>query len=166
MSRPSFQPAPFAAPRAPVETSARRPAEQPTRADGVSTNVLIIDGSSAVRQALGEWFERRGAFIVLAGNHETADTALRTLNFDLIICDSGATSRAARRWVDDLFAHAPTPIILTSSHPTLETAIRIANHPIAGYLPKPIDLAALERLVARFVPASAAPADLSPHPRR
>lgn len=162
MSRPSFHQPPSAAPHSPAAVSAARAAAQPNRAAPAPTNVLIVDGSSAVRHALGEWFERRGAFIVLAGNHEMADTALRTLNFDLIICDSGATSRAARRWVDELFAHAPSPIILTSSHPTLEAAIRVANHAIAGYLPKPIDLAALERLVTRFVPAPAAPSPRAP----
>ena len=127
----------------------------PPHPSPTSANVLIVDGDPISCAKLGAWFSHQGHGVALACTHDMAEALLRNVAFNLIVCDSTASSPAARKWIDALLVNTPCPVILIAANPTLDLAIRSANLAVSGYLPKPIDFEALGALVVRTLrPAS------------
>lgn len=148
---PSADRRPAAAPDTPAQTSAPTASR---RAELV--HVLIAVRDPATRHSVGDWFSQRGYFVVVADAPERGPGMLRTVRFDLIVCDFSARSHRARHWLESILIDPLCPTIFLATHPSLDAAIRIANQPLAAYLRQPVDLEALDRVVSRFLARHAA----------
>jgi len=115
----------------------------------VPAKILVFDCDPTACAALGSWLNRRGHSVALACTHDMAITLLQRIRFDLAICDESAPTPDMKRWVEKVVRQPPCPLILISATPTLDSAIRAANLPVAGYLAKPVNRAALVGLLER-----------------
>lgn len=137
------------APAAPLIVPAPLRADAPPDA-GPALHVLVLDADAAAGARLARWLHRQGCAVALACSIDEAETILAAARFDLLITDPDLLGRVASRWLEQLCARAARPaVILTPSQLTLQRAARAARLPLAGYLPKPVDHAALRALLDR-----------------
>ncbi len=117
-----------------------------------SAHILIVEDDPIASAMLSAWAQQQGAVASTASSTQEAEELLTTGRFDLIVSDVHLPGNQRLAWVEKLLAgdFAP-PIVLITGNPELETTLRAANLPIAGYLVKPPDLAALTRLAQSLV---------------
>lgn len=117
-----------------------------------SAHILIVEDDPIASAMLCAWAQQQGAAVTAASSTQEAEEVLTSGRFDLIVSDVHLPGNQRLAWVEKLLAgdFAP-PIVLITGNPELETTLRAANLPIAGYLVKPPDLAALSRLAQNLI---------------
>jgi PAS domain S-box-containing protein len=121
-------------------------------------NVLVVDDEPGIRQATARFLNRSGMQVRAVSDGAEALRALRTQDFDVILCDVRMPGMNGRDFLIRLREQAPrlvsTLIFATGDSFDTDTAALLADAG-APSLVKPFDFDALERLV-RDVAARAA----------
>lgn len=116
--------------------------------------ILIVEDDPMATAILSSWAYQQGATVVAVSNFAEAETVLARGSVDLVVSDVHLPGNDRLEWVEKLLAvEFPPPIVLVTGNPGLETTLRAANLPVAGYLVKPPDLAALTRLAQAQISA-------------
>ena len=131
-----------------TDTSVRRHA--------LSTKVLVAEDHEDTRFLLRTLLERRGLAVVEALDGEQACVMATSERPDLILMDGGLPvldGISATRRLRGLDSLSGVPIVFLSGHagPQAETAARDAG--CDDYVVKPFDLARLEGVLERLLPA-------------
>jgi EAL domain-containing protein (putative c-di-GMP-specific phosphodiesterase class I) len=114
--------------------------------------ILVVDDEEAMARMIARRLTAAGYDVATAGDGEAATRLLSTETFDAILSDitmprmTGLELLQAVRRSD-----ADVPVVLMTGAPCLETAIQAIAHGVLLYLPKPVELSDLERVVARAV---------------
>jgi CheY-like chemotaxis protein len=117
----------------------RTPSSQPQH-----TTILVVDDDLAIRDVVHDALRDEGFRVVAATNHADAVTALKAVQFALILSDSmgGAAIASADPWGDleDIRRAARnTPTVIFSAHdPRVFDGWR--ERGFAGFIAKPFDL--------------------------
>ncbi|MBI4592939.1 MAG: GAF domain-containing protein [Candidatus Rokubacteria bacterium] len=113
--------------------------------------ILLVDDDQELAAALGEFLEREGYPVTVAGTVEDGLAALRrapvsTLLLDLRLPDGDGlvVMREAQRLAE------PPDVVIVTGHATLDSAIAAVEAGAAGYVLKPVDLPRLGRLLERL----------------
>ncbi len=117
-----------------------------------SAHILIVEDDPIASAMLCAWARQQGAVVTAAESTHEAEQVLTSGRFDLVVSDVHLPGNQRLSWVEKLLsADMAPPIVLITGNPELETTLRAANLPVAGYLVKPPDLAALTRLAQSLI---------------
>jgi EAL domain-containing protein (putative c-di-GMP-specific phosphodiesterase class I) len=126
----------------------RESAEKPS----VRGKVLLAEDDEQVRRSLARSLVATGYEVVTAENGQKAMQLLTGNNFDVIVSDIAMPEldgiqllRAIRERDTDV------PVVLVTGVPDVATAMQAVKLGALVYLPKPIDLEEIKRLIARAV---------------
>ena len=113
------------------------------------SRILIVDDEKSIRRTLGEFLRADGYQVVEA---EDADEALRRLQeaeFDVVVTDIILPRVTGIELLRRILAVTPeVQVVLMTGEPTVETAAEALRIGAADYLFKPINKAAILRVVA------------------
>ncbi|MBI3885891.1 MAG: response regulator [Opitutae bacterium] len=113
--------------------------------------ILLVEDDPVARLVLRSWLEQRGATVVAADGPTEAGPALRAGQFDVVLSDIHMPGNDGLEWVESILREDCPPVVLMTGNPQLATAQRAANLPVAAYLVKPPDFAALGELLDRLL---------------
>lgn len=110
---------------------------------------LVVDDEPDIRELLGITLERMQIDVVTAGDCAAAKRALSAGGFDLCLTDMRLPDGDGLSIVDWIQQHQPqTPVAVITAHGNVETAVRALKLGAFDFISKPLDLAALRRLIA------------------
>lgn len=116
--------------------------------------ILHVDDEPVTSEILCSWLRQNHYDVSHASCPAEADPLFAQHDFDLIISDVHMPGNHRLEWVESLVERGcPAPIMLMTGSPELETACRAANLPVAGYLIKPPDWAALDQKIQTTIAA-------------
>jgi CheY-like chemotaxis protein len=125
-------------------------------------HILVVEDHGPSRAALGLWLSQSGHRIALAHSASHARALARREYPEVLLCDwdlGGATDGLAlcRELLEEVPEGASPPeIILVTSHDVRVLRRRARSLGVRAVLPKPVDLAALEALLAQVESAHVA----------
>ena len=110
--------------------------------------VAIIEDEPDIRELLGITLERMNIDVVTAGDVATATRELRNGMFDLCFTDMRLPDGDGLTLVEWIQTHKPhTPVAVITAHGNVETAVRALKLGAFDFISKPLDLAALRKLI-------------------
>lgn len=113
-----------------------------------SPRALVVDDEPDIRELLAITLERMNLEVTAAGTLETAISALRTGAFDLCLTDMRLPDGDGLDLVQWIQTHAPqTPVAVITAHGNVETAVRALKLGAFDFISKPLDIAALRKLI-------------------
>ena len=117
-------------------------------------SILIVDDELSMRQFLTHLFQRDGHAVRVAENGREAMALLRQQPADVVISDvkmpdMGGVETARR--IKSNPNHARLPIIVMSADTIDGDSARLSEIGMDGYVAKPVEPAALEELVTRWL---------------
>jgi two-component system, NtrC family, response regulator PilR len=109
---------------------------------------LVIDDESDIRELLGITLERMQIDVQPAGDCASAIAALRTGDFDLCLTDMKLPDGDGLNVVEWIQQHRPQlPVAVITAHGNVESAVRALKLGAFDFISKPLDLAALRKLI-------------------
>lgn len=117
-------------------------------------NVLAVDDNPANLKLIDTLLDELVTGVTTASNGEQAVNLAKQRSFDLIFMDiqmPGTDGITATRLIRQDSLNRNTPIIAVTAHAINEERERILNSGMDGYLPKPIDEAALKGVISRWI---------------
>ncbi|HEY6642284.1 sigma-54 dependent transcriptional regulator [Povalibacter sp.] len=109
---------------------------------------LVIDDEPDIRELLGITLERMSIDVVTANDVATATRELRNNSFDLCFTDMRLPDGDGLSVVEWIQNHRPhTPVAVITAHGNVETAVRALKLGAFDFISKPLDLAALRKLI-------------------
>ncbi|AMN47804.1 two-component system, NtrC family, response regulator PilR [Steroidobacter denitrificans] len=109
---------------------------------------LIVDDEPDIRELLAITLERMNLEVTAAATLETAIHALRSGSFDLCLTDMRLPDGDGLDLVQWIQTHAPqTPVAVITAHGNVETAVRALKLGAFDFISKPLDIAALRKLI-------------------
>ncbi|MBC7984807.1 MAG: sigma-54-dependent Fis family transcriptional regulator [Candidatus Obscuribacterales bacterium] len=109
---------------------------------------LVVDDEPDIRELLGITLERMQIEVVTAGNCAAAKRALGGTTFDLCLTDMRLPDGDGLGIVEWIQQHTPqTPVAVITAHGNVETAVRALKLGAFDFISKPLDLAALRKLI-------------------
>lgn len=120
-----------------------------------SGTVLVVDDDKIIRDTASTLLAHLGFNVVLAAD---GDDALRRFqhaphSIRAVLLDATIPGLEGREVVLQLHAKRPgLPVLLTSGYGEKEATERYAGVPLAGFVMKPFELAALERILQEVMP--------------
>ncbi|MBZ9556596.1 MULTISPECIES: ATP-binding protein [unclassified Modicisalibacter] len=148
-------------PPAPLPTAAPEPRRVTAR-----HRVLTVDDIASNRLLVEEWLKHRGVECVSARNGEEALALARAQRFDLVLMDirlpgmDGIETTTALRRLDEHWANCP--IVALTAHALPEDTRALVDTGMQAVLTKPLDVTALDRLLATYLDLPDAPRDDAP----
>jgi two-component system response regulator PilR (NtrC family) len=110
---------------------------------------LVVDDEPDIRELLEITLERMNIDVVTCGDLASAFRELRAENFDLCFTDMRLPDGDGLTLVEWIQTHKPqTPVAVITAHGNVETAVRALKLGAFDFISKPLDLAALRRLIA------------------
>ena len=110
---------------------------------------LVVDDEPDIRELLGITLERMNIDVCTAGDIATATRELRSVNFDLCFTDMRLPDGDGLNLVEWIQMHKPNvPVAVITAHGNVETAVRALKLGAFDFISKPLDLAALRKLIA------------------
>ncbi len=110
---------------------------------------LVVDDEPDIRELLGITLERMNIEVVTAGDIGSATRELRNTPFDLCFTDMRLPDGDGLSLVEWIQTHkAHTPVAVITAHGNVETAVRALKLGAFDFISKPLDLAALRKLIA------------------
>jgi two-component system response regulator PilR (NtrC family) len=110
---------------------------------------LVVDDEPDIRELLGITLERMNIDVSTAGDIATATRELRNVNFDLCFTDMRLPDGDGLNLVEWIQMHKPNvPVAVITAHGNVETAVRALKLGAFDFISKPLDLAALRKLIA------------------
>lgn len=108
-----------------------------------SIRILLVDDEAPTRTVIAQWLQRCGFIVLAVDGPASADRALASGTFDLVLTDVLMPGNVNLEWVERRVGRdSLPPFLLMTGCPELATALRAANLPVAGYIMKPLDYAA------------------------
>lgn len=109
---------------------------------------LVIDDEPDIRELLSITLERMNIDVVTAGDVATATRELRANAIDLCLTDMRLPDGDGLGVVEWIQKHKPhIPVAVITAHGNVETAVRALKLGAFDFLSKPLDLAALRKLI-------------------
>jgi len=109
---------------------------------------LVVDDEPDIRELLSITLERMHIAVTLAGDCATAKRELGAADFDLCLTDMRLPDGDGLSIVEWIQTHKPEiPVAVITAHGNVETAVRALKLGAFDFISKPLDLAALRRLV-------------------
>jgi two-component system, OmpR family, phosphate regulon response regulator OmpR len=102
-------------------------------------HLLVVDDDKRLRQLLGKYLAENGYRITLAADAADARTKLRSMAFDLIVCDIMMPGESGLDLTRDLRRADRVPILLLTAMNETEDRIRGLESGADDYLPKPFE---------------------------
>ncbi|MFL6549133.1 MAG: sigma-54-dependent transcriptional regulator, partial [Povalibacter sp.] len=110
---------------------------------------LVVDDEPDIRELLSITLERMNIDVLTAGDIASATRELRNTNFDLCFTDMRLPDGDGLNLVEWIQAHkSNTPVAVITAHGNVETAVRALKLGAFDFISKPLDLAALRKLIA------------------
>jgi DNA-binding response OmpR family regulator len=119
-----------------------------------AARILAVDDEPMNLEVLSRYLEAKGHSVTGAGDSDAAVAALRGGRFDLLLVDLVLPGRTGLQALPDFFALTSAPVHIMSGQNDEETRRDALLLGAAGFLPKPIDLAALCALIEELPEAS------------
>ncbi len=151
--------------RAPLSPTAGVPAAPPsplrsmTKAKPDSLSILVAEDNPVNQKLAVRLLEKLGHQVHLVENGEQAVDAVKARNFDLVLLDVQmpvmgglAACGAIRAWEKGPGTHVP--IVAMTAHAMQGDRERCLDAGMDGYIPKPIDIAALVSMLEALRPAA------------
>jgi two-component system response regulator PilR (NtrC family) len=114
-----------------------------------SPRALIIDDEPDIRELLSITLERMNLEVTTAGTTTAGLNALRSGTFALCLTDMKLPDGDGLSIVEWIQKNKPhTPVAVITAHGNVETAVRALKLGAFDFISKPLDLAALRRLIA------------------
>ncbi|QSX39851.1 two-component sensor histidine kinase BarA [Shewanella cyperi] len=117
-------------------------------------NVLAVDDNLANLKLIDTLLKELVTHVVAVGSGDEAVALAKSRSFDLIFMDiqmPGTDGITATRLIRQDSLNRNTPIIAVTAHAINEERERILGSGMDGYLPKPIDEAALKGVISRWL---------------
>jgi len=113
-----------------------------------SHRALVVDDEADIRELLGITLERMHVAVSAVGSCSAAIAALRDGSFDLCLTDMRLPDGDGLGIVEWIQQHrAQLPVAVITAHGNVETAVRALKLGAFDFISKPLDLAALRKLV-------------------
>jgi two-component system response regulator PilR (NtrC family) len=110
---------------------------------------LVVDDESDIRELLGITLERMHFDVASAGDCATALAALRGDTFDLCLTDMRLPDGDGLSIIEWIQQNRPQlPVAVITAHGNVESAVRALKLGAFDFISKPLDLAALRKLIA------------------
>jgi two-component system nitrogen regulation response regulator GlnG len=117
-----------------------------------SASILVVDDDAAVAWALEQALASEGYRVLLAADAAAARRHIARQRPDLVITDVRMPGESGLDLLADLKTRHPhLPVVVSTAHGTVETAVAAVQRGAFDYLPKPVDLARLLRVVAAAI---------------
>ena len=114
--------------------------------------ILIVEDDEAVYEVISRYLERRGHRPLQAASAEAAHRALEQGRFDCILLDNGLPGAMGITALPQLAAKTAAPIIMITGYPNEDVVQDSLLLGAKAFMPKPLDLAELERRILELVP--------------
>jgi two-component system response regulator PilR (NtrC family) len=112
------------------------------------SRALIIDDEPDIRELLAITLGRMQIDVVTAGNFATAVKCLGGERYDLVLTDMRLPDGDGLEIVEWIQAHRPgVPVAVITAHGNVEAAVRALKLGAFDFIAKPLDLAALRKLI-------------------
>jgi two-component system response regulator PilR (NtrC family) len=113
------------------------------------SRALIVDDEPDIRELLAITLGRMQIDVVTAGNFATAVKCLGGERYDLVLTDMRLPDGDGLELVEWIQAHRPgVPVAVITAHGNVEAAVRALKLGAFDFIAKPLDLAALRKLIA------------------
>ena len=110
---------------------------------------LVVDDEPDIRELLEITLERMNIDVVTCGDVASATRELRSRSFDLCFTDMRLPDGDGLGLVEWIQKNKPqTPVAVITAHGNVETAVRALKLGAFDFISKPLDLAALRKLIA------------------
>jgi len=110
---------------------------------------LVVDDEPDIRELLGITLERMNLDVTTADTIGAATRELRGSVFDLCLTDMRLPDGDGLSIVEWIQTHKPqTPVAVITAHGNVETAVRALKLGAFDFISKPLDVAALRKLIA------------------
>ncbi len=112
-------------------------------------SALVVDDEPDIRELLGITLERMNIDVVTAADLTSARSTLRVRNFDLCLTDMKLPDGDGLSLVEWVQANKPQlPIAVITAHGNVESAVKALKLGAFDFISKPLDLAALRKLIS------------------
>lgn len=118
-------------------------------APSTGQTVLIIDDDRSIRQLLGLHFEEHGHRTLGAATATEGETYAQSWRPDVIVLDVRLPDRSGIDTIASLRKHTNAPIVMITGLRDMATTILAMKGGAFDFIPKPIDIRALDAAVAR-----------------
>lgn len=109
---------------------------------------LVVDDEPDIRELLGITLQRMELEVTAAGTLAAATRELRAGAFDLCLTDMRLPDGDGLSLVEWIQKHKPhTPVAVITAHGNVETAVRALKLGAFDFISKPLDVAALRKLI-------------------
>ncbi|MCK8517213.1 sigma-54 dependent transcriptional regulator [Methylonatrum kenyense] len=109
---------------------------------------LVVDDEPDIRELICMTLERMEIGAVSAGSAEEAESLLAKQHFDLCLTDMQMPGRSGLDLVGHIQQHYPDlPVAMITAHGSMEAAVQALKAGAFDFVPKPVDLTILRRLV-------------------
>jgi two-component system response regulator PilR (NtrC family) len=113
-----------------------------------SPRALIVDDEPDIRELLAITLGRMQIQVVTAADYASAVRQLGAERFDLVLTDMRLPDGDGLELVEWIQAHRPgVPVAVITAHGNVEAAVRALKLGAFDFISKPLDLAALRRLI-------------------
>ncbi|HUS66490.1 MAG TPA: EAL domain-containing protein [Kofleriaceae bacterium] len=114
--------------------------------------VLIADDETALARGYARWLRAAGYDVVLAEDGRAAADLAAAQGFDVIVSDIAMPRMDGLELLRNVRQRDPVmPFVLMTARPDLETAVPAVELGALRYLIKPVDNAALEKVIAHAI---------------
>ena len=121
-------------------------------------NILIVDDDAEIGRTLGHLLERRNHQVTLATRGAQALTLATATSFDIIILDVRMPEMDGFDTLRALREQGYTGgLIMLTGEGDVEDAVRASQLGADDYLPKPVRIAALDRVLTKIAAARRQP---------
>jgi DNA-binding NtrC family response regulator len=115
-------------------------------------SILVVDDEPAMRESLRDWLIELGYRVETCSSGDEALTLISERNHDVLILDLKLPGKNGLEVLKEAKKLQPdVKGIIISAYPSVDTAIEAMRQGAIEYLPKPLDLSKLEKLVAKMV---------------
>src|ERR1700712_2964290 len=109
---------------------------------------LVVDDEADIRELLGITLERMDIDVVSAADLASATRHLRSTHFDLCLTDMRLPDGDGLTLVEWIQKNRPQlPVAVITAHGNVESAVRSLKLGAFDFISKPLDLAALRKLI-------------------
>ena len=110
-------------------------------------SILVVDDEKPALEILTRYFALKGHRVTGAGSAEAAEDALRRETFDLVLMDIVLPGRTGLQALADFRKLTKAPLHIMSGDDEEETRRSAQLLGAAGFIPKPLDLAAIAAVI-------------------
>ena len=116
----------------------------------MKNNILLVDDDASIRFVISKSLSRAGYKVQATDNVQTLLKWVKNGDGDIIISDVHLGSDEVFNFLPEIRTARPQlPVIIISANTNVMTAMKSSKHKVFEYLPKPFDLADIEKTIVR-----------------